>query len=460
MKKKSDKNLFWKVFAIVLVCVCIVCGIALIIGYNIMMDYDRSQRQVPNTAAAFAEKISNGDYSVLLQNEVKPATMIFEQDTFINTVKEKVEKAGGCTSKKGFSEDRYERPVYLLMAGDEKIAELEFLKENKKSSFGFDTFKLNKITPVLSGNFEVIALIPEDGTFFINGIEVEERFKTGEKLELSNLENALVKSDKSEVLEYYAVEGLLANVELTYSAKDSDEKIPLLYSGSKKAWTVKTKTTEITVVAPSNAKVFINDTEISKEDRFVKEKGGEISEIKVSKKYVKCDLTLTTYTISGLPDGFKIKATALDGAELFYTLDEDTQTYTFANGATPTDLSKYGISKETLMTRAKAYAKFVSNDGDRDSEVLPYVLEGTAAYNDFKDFWATLSAHNSFWFENEKLETVEFYNENLFKAKVTFDYWIKGFNHQTDNTRMYPTKVTFWYGKINGSWKIIDYSLS
>lgn len=457
---KKSKNLFWKVYAIVLLVVCAICAFALFIGNFAMMDYEKSQRAVPNIAADYAKRITDGDYSCIVDSEVKPATLIFEENTFINAVKEKVTAAGGCTSKKGFSTDRYEKPVYLLMAGDEKIAELEFVKEKKKTFFGFATFSLNSIKPAISGNYEITMLVPEGGEVFINGIKVPETYKTGEKLEQGTLPNLFENTSKLETLEYYKISGLMKEVDMKYSYKGSDKKLDLKYSKSSDAWIVKNQNAEITIVAPSNISVYVNDKLISNEERFVHEKGMAIDEIKTSSKYVACDVTLTTYTIAGINGEYTVTGKSANGTKMTPSFDEETLTYTFPNGFWPEDLAKYGVNEEDLIKRAEEYAKFVNNDGNRDTGVLPYVYEKSQAYEDFKDFWATLSKHEEFWFENEKLETVEFYNDNLFKATVTFDYWIKGFNHQTDNTKSYATKVTFWYGKINGSWKIVDYSLS
>lgn len=46
MATKKKSGLFWKAFAIALSAWCVICAILLIIGYNVMIDYDKSQRSV------------------------------------------------------------------------------------------------------------------------------------------------------------------------------------------------------------------------------------------------------------------------------------------------------------------------------------------------------------------------------------------------------------------------------
>lgn len=457
---KNSKNLFWKIFAISMAALVVLCIAALIVGYSAMMDYERAQKAVPSIAAEYAQKITDGDYLCLLDSKKSPAALEFERDAFISEIKNKVEAAGGCTSKKGFSTDRYERPVYVLMAGDEKIAELEFQKVSTKSAFGFAQFELSEVRTTLSGKHELVLLVPESGEIYINDIKVPASYKTGEKVDQSTLPNVLEASTQNEKLVYYKIEGLLSDVSMYFINEGETEKKDFRYSKANAAWMLKDDTREITIDAPSDADVYVNDIKITGETRFIVESGIAIDEIKKAKEYVSCDATITRYSIAGIKGTINVAAKSKNGETYNYSYDEATDTYTFANGYTPADLSKYGTSKDFLMTRAKEYAKFVSNDGSRDTQVLPYVYGKSQAYKDFKEFWATLSKHNSYWFENEKLETVEFYNDNLFKATVSFDYWIKGFNHQTDNTKVYPNRVTFWYGKFENSWKIIDYSLS
>ena len=43
---------------------------------------------------------------------------------------------------------------------------------------------------------------------------------------------------------------------------------------------------------------------------------------------------------------------------------------------------------------------------------------------------------------------------------MSFEYWIKGYNHEHDNVKEYDNTITFWYVRDEkGTWKIVDWGL-
>ncbi len=457
MKSKKQSGLFMKIFSIALLAFTVICLVLLAIGADVMRDYDEAQKTVSQTAADLAESVAKGDYGFMTEVEGVPATFAFESEQFRQMLTEAVAKAGGCTAQKGFSPDRYEHPVYELVAGDMKLCKLEFGKQ-EKSKYGFDRYELKKVSPSFKGIYALKVLVPENGRLYLNGFEVDDSYKTGEKRAENPPKYALSTGKASSTQVFYEISGLISEGTMKFVYDGSEEELPLAYENDIQAWTVKSH--RITIEAPSNVEVRVNGVNVSADARFVSEKDIKIDSLKTSQKYVDNGVTRVVYTVSGIAGDAEVYGIAFNGEKVTPAYDNETLTYTFADGIRPSDLSLYGISDEWLLTRGVNYARFVNNDGNVYDIMLPYVQKGTDVYAEFEDFWVTFSRHNSYWVENKAVDLVEFYGQNLFKATVEFDYWIKGFDGRTDNTKSYHTVISFWYGKIDGQWKIIDWRLN
>lgn len=288
-------------------------------------------------------------------------------------------------------------------------------------------------------------MVPTSGQIFINGVEIPDTYITEKTVVSANV-----------IMARYKIDGLFNEEKVTYKEKDAEEITELVYNSEQKAWMVETRT--ITIVAPSNVTVVFNDNNLT-DGKYLKDEQ-EIDSLKTSLKYVDLDIKERTYVIEDVMGKVTVSGIAFNGDVVTPEYDESTFTYTFKNGFAPKDITLYNITQQELIDHAVGYARFVNNDGSRSELILPYVLKGTQVYKDFDDFWVTFSKHNTYWIEDEQVKLVEFYGENLFKATVEFTYWIEGFDGRTDNKKAYDTTVSFWYGKIDGKWKIIDWSLN
>ena len=455
---KKTKNRFWKIYAAALGGLTFLMAVLLIIGYNIMIDYDKSQGYIQEAVAEIAGRFEKGDVELLFENaDGDNAAMVFEKDSYIEKINAMIEE-DGVTYRKGFSADRYTRPLYDIFAGETKIASVQMVKSDKKSKFGFDTFEVEGVIPKYSGQYAVSVIVPSGAELFLGDNKpVSDDFieESGAETVVSN--QLFAEGDYKETK--YKVEGLLNATEPKVVYSKSGAEAELAYDEEKNVWYCVKE--EIEITAPSNSKVFVNGVEISAEERFVNQKGIEISELKASfDETNKTAITSVRYKVSGIEmlSSLEVSAKAYNGSALEVLKNEKTGVYEVQYLGGAENLDSFGVSKDYLITCAEDYAKFVCGKGSLET-LLAHVLTGTAVYDDFKGFWVTFSRHDSFWIENQTITELDFYTEDLFSATVSMDYWIKGFDGRPAATKCYPTTVTFFYAKTDSGLKIVDWYL-
>ncbi len=466
MAKKKKGSLFWKIFAVAIVLLGIAAIIALRYGEKVMMDYDASQSLPLKESQELADSLSAGNFDKLFDVENIPNTMIFERESFIEKTKALIEEAGGCTVKKGFSFDRVEKPTYVIAAGNTKIATVEFQKTKEKSEYGFATYKMVSVTPNTNGHYGISVLVPETCTFYLNGIEVPDAYKTGETEQVAAQKDS-IEPEKDDPrgtgnceFSYYYVDALENEPAVRLVYKDDNSEAELVYSDTYKAWTVTSH--DITVTAPMNYKVFVNGREISADGKFLSKDHIGVAELSAVLKYIDGDIYMKEYHVSGIRNlaSVNVSATDFEGNTASPEHEDNSREYTFKCGLTPADKNKYGIDSDFLFERAINYARFVNNDGSYWDIMYKYVLKPSQASEDFESYWVVFSPHDSYWIEDKNLDEVTFFSEEIFRATVSFEYWIKGYNHEHDNVKEYDNTITFWYVRDNsGAWKIVDWGL-
>ena len=466
MAKKKKGSLFWKIFAVAVVLLGIAAIILLRYGEKVMMDYDASQSLPLKESQELADSLSAGNFDKLFDVENIPNTMIFERESFIEKTKALIEEAGGCTVKKGFSFDRVEKPTYVIAAGNTKIATVEFQKTKEKSEYGFATYKMVSVTPNTNGHYGISVLVPENCTFYLNGIEVPDAYKTGETEQVAAQKDSIEpeKDDPrgtgSAEFAYYYVDALENEPAVRLVYKDDNSEAELVYSDTYKAWTVTSH--EITVTAPMNYTVYVNGRNISGDGKFLSKEHIDVAELSSVLKYVKGDIYVKEYHVSGVRNlaSVNVSATDFEGNTASPEHEENSREYTFRCGLTPAEKTKYGIDSDFLFERAINYARFVNNDGSYWDIMYKYVLKPSQASEDFESYWVVFSPHDSYWIEDKNLDEVTFFSEEIFRATVSFEYWIKGYNHEHDNVKEYDNRITFWYVRDEKNvWKIVDWGL-
>ena len=458
-EKKKKGSIFWKIFALWLVVLAVVCLLLLNYGKKVMADYDETQKYPLENAKEIAAVLESGDYTMLFVGDDLHNSMTIEKEEYVRRIAEAVEKNGGCDVNKGFSYDANENPTFIISAGEKKIATVVYRRIEEKSKYGFDKYEFKSITPFVEGSYGVKALVPDDCDFILDELVMPEKYKTGETVTRTVPADDIEKNGE-ETFSYYYVDQLMEEPKFRIVYKDTGRDADMIWDEDLGVWT--TRKYETAATAPSNYKVFVNGVEISADKRFVTKNDTPVEEIESVKGYTDKDVTMVSYHISGLryKDEAEVTFRDFEGTEFKPEFSEKKEEYYCEAGMTPKDITAYGIDEDFLLTRAIGYATFVMNDAAYEKSIKQYLLKDSQAYNDLSSFWVTFSAHKSYWLENKKVYDVVFFHEGLFRATVSFDYWIRGYNHKTDNEAVYPTVITFWYANVGGTWYIVDWAVS
>lgn len=478
-KKKLSK--FWRGYIISFSIFTVLLAILLIVGYNMMIDYDETQSFPAVNADNYAKTLTKGSYGLICNNP-RSAASVFENAEYSKLIKEKLD-GSVITSEKGYSSDRYNKPVYKIRADGVAIADLVYKVKNETSTFGFDIYDFDYVEPLIKGEYAIDFVIPSDAVASLNGVAVSDEWLAKDiKKDQNGKETVTVlpaipmsdiydpssdlygetSSDSSVMLRRYRVEGLLSEPSLVVYDKDGAD-LPLTYNKDLKAFC--TINDVVCILAPDNFTVSVNGIDITGQERFISEKDIAFDELAVVSKYMSKEVKLVKYTVTGVdPDTVNVVAKNYSGFETPVYLDVEKGYYRVYNKMLNNDdkyslLYKNGITEEKLIQYAKYYAEFVASDNDRWSTIMPHVMPESEVYKTFNEFWAVLADHNSHWYEDIEIKDVSFYAEDAFSARISFVYWIKGFAGKPDATEDYPTDVTFYYAKKNGAWYISDWEL-
>lgn len=481
MAKKKKLSKFWRGYIISFSILAFLLAILLIVGYNMMIDYDETQSFPSVNADNYAKTLTKGSYGLICNNP-RSAASVFENAEYSELINDKL--AGSViTSEKGYSSDRYNKPVYKIRADGEAVADLVYKVKKETSTFGFDVYDFDYVEPLIKGDYVIDFIIPSDSVATLNGVEVSEYWRAKNvKKDQNGKETITVipevpmsdiydpSSDlygesspsASVKLKKYRVEGLLKEPVLVVYDKEG-KTLPLTFNKDLKAFC--TINDVVSIVAPDNFSVSVNGIDITGQDRFIAEKDIVFEDLAVLSKYMSSEVKLVKYIVSGVDvNSVNVVAKNYRGFETPVYLDVEEGYYRVYNNMLKSEdkytlLNATGMTEEKLIQYAKYYAEFVANDNDRWSTIMPHVMSGSEVYKTFESFWSVLADHNSHWYEDVEIKDISFYSEDAFSARVSFIYWIKGFAGKPDATEDYPTDVTFYYAKKNGTWYISDWEI-
>lgn len=186
----------------------------------------------------------------------------------------------------------------------------------------------------------------------------------------------------------------------------------------------------VKVIVPENAQVKINGITMGKDSSV---KANPITEeafgitINNAQK-----LTMDCYELKGLFCPPQIEVTAFD--EKLHRREEKETIYFYSdyNGDRGGEIAEF--AKKVSM----AYANFISNDLKFD-DIKGYFIPETDTYSNLQSFYnGWYIEHDSFSFENLKIEEIMKYSPNHFSVRIKFDYIIKRPYHSYS----YPSDYT------------------
>ncbi|MBE7064256.1 MAG: hypothetical protein E7384_00355 [Ruminococcaceae bacterium] len=465
MASKKKLTTFWKVYLIVFGVLFVLLTGLLAVGYGLMMDYHETQSFPRMNANNYAKTLTQGSYGLICNDDLNAAS-VFENEKYSEIINDKI--AGSViTCEKGFSSDRYSRPIYTIKADGEAIADVAYKLKKNKSTFGFAVYDFDHVYSRIKGDYEINFIVPDNSIATLNGVTVGENWIAEKNIKQIYDASANLYGDtntEASKVTYtkYSVKGLLnePNLMVLDAAGNS---LSVTYNNEIKAFC--TIQDLVHIIAPDNFKVSVNGIDITGQDKFVSEKIVEFKELSVAKKYMSKNINLVKYTVTGVDtNNVNIVSTNYEGLQTPVYYDTENGYYRVYNCMLEKAdrdklLSEYGLTEDRLTRYAKYYAEFVANDNDRWGTIMPYVMKDSAIYETFDSFWSVLADHNSFWYEDIKVKDISFYDKDTISCRVSFVYWIKGFAGKPDATESYPTDVTFYYVKKGDVWYITDWEL-
>lgn len=244
----------------------------------------------------------------------------------------------------------------------------------------------------------------------------------------------------------YSDENKLAKVEL----KEKSQKSKFGFSEYEidKMSDILKANQEITVLAPSTAKVFLNGIEVS--SKYVIENDICVQELKNIPDLIEKP-TMVKYHVDGLYFEPVVTVKGFLGNELKIFADEETGDLSaLPNGSN----EMYDMYSPLVIEVAQTYAKFVSKDA-QFSELAKYFSKEILLYKKLANLYVQdYTEHDKYEFENIKTSDFMMYNENWFSCNISFDYNIYRANR--NKTYSFPSDFTFSFIKKDDTWLVAD----
>lgn len=210
---------------------------------------------------------------------------------------------------------------------------------------------------------------------------------------------------------------------------------------------------EITIIAPSNATVFLNDIEVT--EKWIVENNIEITKLKNVIEKLTEKPTLVKYKITGLISKPKINAIGFLENECEIIIDEEKKIAIASQNGNMEMIQKH---EQLAIEVAKVYANFTSNDTEF-SNLSKYLLKGMPLYRNLSILDVNFySQHDSFEFKNVETSNFLMYNDSCFSCEIKFDYCI---NRIAQNKNfVFPSDITLYFIKSDGNWLVGDLTLN
>lgn len=204
---------------------------------------------------------------------------------------------------------------------------------------------------------------------------------------------------------------------------------------------------ELTVFAPEHATILANKIKLGEQHKLKEQKSIQgfqtLNNQALAPKMV-------SYKISGF---LELPTITVDGMDKnAYHIETKNNVVTIT---TAPEVSIKEKIEETAIIASKAYANFVSHDGEFDT-FKQYVLKETSYYkaiHNFDNQWYV--SHNGVAFENVVITNTTAYSDECYSTEVSFDYIVS----QNKLRRTYATKYKLYFLKEGSSYKIVNLEL-
>lgn len=204
----------------------------------------------------------------------------------------------------------------------------------------------------------------------------------------------------------------------------------------------------ITIAAPSSYIVTVNGRTVTND---MSDSETEIEAKEHYLGYVKDLPTMNTYTVSDIYCTPEVECKTPDG-QIVSRLDSDKYDFEF-------DLRNNEVSEEfktEIDSFVHHYVRFCMNE-ENSSSVIGLFIDGTPSYHKIRTMGQVAiysGAHDKLEISPIEVEEYTIYNENAYKLKLKFDYTVS----YRDVSRVNATVLVLYYAKIDGQWKIAEFS--
>ncbi len=208
------------------------------------------------------------------------------------------------------------------------------------------------------------------------------------------------------------------------------------------------KTAAITVSAPENSQVYVNDVIVN--DSYITDKSVSIDILSNVEQYLANPPKMVKYEIKGLFETPTVKVKDSDGNEL--EVVENAGNYT---AGVSKDASLEEEFKQYLLDVTNAYAR---NFANLDKSIFNYVRPGSELYD-------AINSATTYFYPNSKISGTEFtsreitdyvkYSDDCFTCHIKYDYTIyfTGYSIEKDVSSV---DMTWVFVKKDGLWYLTD----
>ncbi len=260
-KSAKKKKYFGKILLIFILVAVVAILAGLLWFFNWLSDYENSEKH--HVAERIVEKCEQGDYEYIASLTDVVSAGLESKEVYAEEIG-KVLKGRNITYAKAFSYDRFEKPMYKIMADGEYVCKLA-LKKAGKSKYNFDTYEPDYFSAFDFGYGSVAFLVPDFYEVYCNGKLLDDKF-----IVLSGLNPELMKfamtDRENPSLSRYEITGLTSRCEII--ARDSSGMTVEL---EEKNGRYEASFTSMRFSVPANISIYVNGRKL--EDKYVVSEG-------------------------------------------------------------------------------------------------------------------------------------------------------------------------------------------
>ncbi len=169
----SGRNVFWRVYAIVLAAFCVLLLAAILVTQSALADYESAR---PNYVAerVFEEYFEEEDSAALLEKADFSLSEVEDAEDFARFWKEQTQ--GDVTFVRVSADNGGESVRYNVRSGDKTFAAFELALSQEKTTWGNPLYELSKIELGIGAKHKARVSAPSGSTVFVNGVKLSEKY--------------------------------------------------------------------------------------------------------------------------------------------------------------------------------------------------------------------------------------------------------------------------------------------